>query len=350
MRRLLLLVSLLVAPVLAQLDTGIIEGTVKDTAGASIPRAPVTITETQTNIRFSVLTDAQGDYVSPPLKVGIYTVGVMATGFKTYERTGIVLQVQDRLRVDAQLEVGALSETVRVTGEVALVQTETSALGQVIGQQQLVDMPLNGRNYLGLVALTAGVIGSGTSFSSNGVRTDMNNFVLDGVDNNSNDNGNYTLGVNLDAIAEFKIQTSSYDAEFGRAGGAAVNVVIKSGTNQVHGSAFEFYQNAYLNAESFFATTRPLSTKYNQPGATLGFPIVRNKLFFFGDWQWTDQHTPVVDKSSVPVAGEATGNFSGGISGVKTIYDPNTINAADVRSPYPNNIIPLSEISSIGLA
>jgi len=350
MKRLLLLVGLLGTPVLAQLDTGIIEGTVKDTVGAAIPKAPVTITETQTNIRFAVLTDAQGDYVSPPLKVGIYTVSVGVTGFKTYERTGIVLQVQDRLRVDAQLVVGTRTETVQVTGEVSAVQTDTSSLGQVITQQQLVDMPLNGRNYLGLVALTAGVIGSGTSFSSNGVRTDMNNFVLDGVDNNSNDNGNYTLGVNLDAIAEFKIQTSSYDAEFGRAGGAAVNVVIKSGTNQVHGSAFEFYQNAYLNAESFFATTRPLSTKYNQPGVTLGFPIIKNKLFFFGDWQWTDQHTPVVDKSSVPVAGEATGNFSGGISGVKTIYDPNTINAAGVRAPYPNNIIPLNEISPIGLA
>jgi hypothetical protein len=350
MRRLLLLVSLLVAPVLAQLDTGIIEGTVKDTAGASIPRAPVTITETQTNIRYSVLTDAQGDYVSPPLKVGIYTVSVAATGFKTYERTGIVLNVQDRLRVDAQLVVGALTETVKVTAELPQIQTDTSALGQVITTQQAEDMPLNGRNYLSLVTLTTGVIGSAGAFSSNGVRTDMNNFMLDGVDNNSNDNLSYTLSVNLDAIAEFKIQTSGYDAEFGRAAGAAVNVVIKSGTNQIHGSAFEFYQNAYLNAESFFATTRPLSTKYNQPGGTLGFPIVKNKLFFFGDWQYTDQHTPVVDKSSVPVAGEATGNFGGGISGVKTIYDPNTINSAGVRAPYPNNTIPMSEISPVGLA
>src|SRR5262249_28666084 len=207
-------------------------------------------------------------------------VSVEAVGFKTYTRDGIVLQVQDRLRVDARLEVGARTELVTVTGEVPPVQTDTSSLGQVISQQQLVDMPLNGRNYANLATLTSGVIatGSGTNgntagaFSSNGVRGDLNNYILDGIDNNSNDGGGSLAGVNLEAIAEFKIQTNAYDAEFGRSGGAALNVVTKSGTNQVHGSVFEFYQNAYLNAESFFATTRPVSTKYNQPGGAIGFP------------------------------------------------------------------------------
>jgi hypothetical protein len=355
----LVLVSLIALPVLAQLDNGIIEGTVKDASGAAIPNAAVTITETQTNIVYNAVTSGQGNYVSPPLKVGIYMVSVGATGFKTYERTGIVLQVQDRLRVDAQLEVGTRTEIVKVTTELPPIQTDTSALGQVITMQQTQDMPLNGRNYLGMLSLTPGVVGSavtfasvgsGISFSANGAHVGMNNFMLDGVDNNSNDNRAYSIDVNLDAIAEFKIQTSSYDAEFGRAGGAAVNAVIKAGTNQVHGSVGEYYQNAYLNAQSFFATTRALSTKYNQPGGTLGFPIVRNKLFFFGDWQYTVTSTPVVDKSSVPVFGEATGNFGGGISGVKTIYDPNTINAAGVRAPFPNNTIPMSEMSPIGLA
>ena len=232
----LLLVNLLVLPVLAQLDTGIIQGTVRDSSGAGVPKAPVTITETQTNNRFSVLTDAEGNYVSPPLKVGIYAVSVEAVGFKTYTRDGIVLQVQDRLRVDAPLEVGARTELVTVTGEVPPVQTETSSLGQVITQQQLVDMPLNGRNYANLATLTSGVIntGSGTNgntagaFSSNGVRGDLNNYILDGIDNNSNDGGGSLAGVNLEAIAEFKIQTNAYDAEFGRSGGAALNVVTKS--------------------------------------------------------------------------------------------------------------------------
>jgi hypothetical protein len=211
-----------------------------------------------------------------------------------------------------------------------------------------------------MATLTTGVIDTSQNntngntagaFSANGVRGDLNNYVLDGIDNNSNDNGGSTQQVNLEAIAEFKIQTSSYDAEFGRAGGAALNVVIKSGTNQIHGSVFEYYQNAYLNAQDFFATTKALSTKYNQPGATLGFPIIKNKLFFFGDWQLTDQHTPRANRSTVPVAGEATGNFSGGIHGVNTIYDPNTFNAATgLRQPFPNNIIPMNEISPLGLA
>ncbi len=359
----LVLVSLSALPVLAQLDTGIIEGTVRDASGAAVPNAPVTITETQTNIVYRATTSAQGNYVSPPLHVGIYTVRVEAPGFKTYARSGITLQVQDRLRVDAAMEVGGRAEQVLVTGELPIVQTDTSALGTVITAQEAQDMPLNGRNYLGLMDLTAGVVyttitpanvGASVSFSVNGNRVGVNNFLLDGVDNNSNDNRSNALEVTLDAIAEFKVQTSSYDAEFGRASGAAVNVVLKSGTNQYHGSVWGFYQNAYLNAESFFATTRPLSTKFYQPGATFGFPIIKNKLFFFADWQFTDQHTPTVYRQSVPVLGEATGNFSGGIPSVKTIYDPNTttVNAAGVanRTPFPNNIIPASEISPKGEA
>jgi hypothetical protein len=360
MKRLLLLAAFLALPIAAQLDNGIIEGTVRDASGATIPKAAVTITETQTNNRFEVVTDSQGNYVSPPLKVGIYSVSAGSAGFKTYTREGIVLNVQDRLRVDATLDVGGRTEQVVVTGEVAPVQTDTSSLGQVIDKEMLEDMPLNGRNYIDMATLTTGVIDTSKNntngntagaFSANGVRGDLNNYVLDGIDNNSNDNGGSTQLVNLEAIAEFKIQTSSYDAEFGRAGGAALNVVIKSGTNQIHGSVFGYYQNAYLNAQSFFATTKALSTKFNQPGATVGFPIIKNKLFFFGDWQLTDQHTPTVDKSTVPVAGEATGNFSGGISGVNTIYDPNTLNpATGLRQPFANNIIPMNEMSPLGLA
>src|SRR5262249_27169653 len=148
MRRLLLLSTLLALPIAAQLDNGIIEGTVRDASGATVPKAAVTITETQTNIRYEVLSDSQGNYVSPALKIGIYVVSVGATGFKTHTRSGIVLQVQDRLRVDAPLEVGTRTETVMVTGEVPPVQTDTSSLGQVITTQQTQDMPLNGRNYL----------------------------------------------------------------------------------------------------------------------------------------------------------------------------------------------------------
>jgi hypothetical protein len=347
----------LIVPAWAQVDSGIIAGTVRDSSGASIPKATVNITETQTNNRFTVQTDSQGDYVSPPLKVGTYAISVAASGFKAYTQSGIVINVQDRLRVDPRMEVGRQTEQITVTAEVAPVQTDTSSLGQVITAEQAEALPLNGRNYINLASLTAGVISTpdtatngntAGAFSANGTRGDLNNYMLDGIDNNNNSGGDAQLGVNVDAIAEFKIQTSSYDAEFGRSGGAALNVVIKSGTNQFHGSVFEFFQNSYLNAENFFAT-QTLSSKYNQPGVTFGGPILKNKLFFFGDYQLTDSRTPAVDFSSVPTAAEVSGNFSA--PGLPTIYDPNTYNAATgARLPFPNNTIPASEISSVGQA
>jgi hypothetical protein len=313
----------LIAPAWAQVDSGIIAGTVRDASGASMTGATVTITETQTNNRFDVTTDKQGDYVSPPLKVGTYSVSVEASGFKTYTQSGIMLNVQDRLRVDPRMEVGRQTDQITVTTEVAPVQTDTSSLGQVITGDKAAELPLNGRNYINLASLTAGVVNtaSGTNgntttngntagaFSSNGTRGDLNNYMLDGIDNNNNSGGSAQLGVNVDAIAEFKIQTNSYDAEFGRSGGAALNVVIKSGTNDFHGSVFEFFQNGYLNAQNFFAT-RKLSSKYNQPGATFGGPILKNKLFFFGDYQLTDSRTPQADRSSVPTPAEINGDFS----------------------------------------
>lgn len=347
------------APLWGQVDSGNIVGTVRDASGAAMTDASVAIVETQTNNRFDVKTDKQGDYVSPPLRVGTYTVTIEATGFKTYTQSGIVLNVQDRLRVDAQMEVGGRTEQIVVSAEAAAVQTDTSSLGQVISAQQVVDMPLNGRNYINLAALTAGVTDTSLpnqtngntagAFSSNGTRGDLNNYILDGIDNNNNSGGAAQLGVNVDAIAEFKIQTNSYDAEFGRSGGAALNVVIKSGTNEIHGSVFEFFQNGAINAENFFATTKNLSSKYNQPGVTIGGPIKKNKIFFFGDYQLTDSRTPAVDYSSVPVGNEVNGNFN--VAGVKTIYDPNTYNAAtNTRSPFPGNVIPASDISPIGQA
>jgi len=351
--------GVLIAPAWAQVDSGTIAGTVRDSSGAAIPKAKITIVETQTNNRFEVESDGQGDYVSPPLKVGTYSISIEAGGFKTYTETGIILNVQDRLRVDPRMEVGRQTETIRVTGEIAPVQTDTSALGEVITGDKAAELPLNGRNYINLASLTAGVVDTSIrnstngntagAFSSNGTRGDLNNYMLDGIDNNNNSGGAAQLGVNVDAIAEFKIQTNSYDAEFGRSGGAALNVVIKSGTNDFHGSVFEFFQNGYLNAENFFATTKNLSSKYNQPGVTFGGPVIKNKLFFFGDYQLTDSRTPAVDHSSVPTAAEISGNFSA--PGLPTIYDPNTYNAAtNTRLPFAGNIIPQSEISALGQA
>jgi Carboxypeptidase regulatory-like domain/TonB-dependent Receptor Plug Domain len=348
----------LIAPAWGQVDNGIIAGTVRDASGAGVPNVTVAITETETNSHFEVTTDKQGDYVSPPLKVGTYLVTVEAPGFKTYKQSGIVLNVQDRLRVDPQMEVGRPTDQITVTSEVAQVQADTSSLGQVITSEQAEALPLNGRNYIDLANLTAGVVNTNIehstngntagAFSANGTRGDLNNYMLDGIDNNNNSGGSAQLAVNVDAIAEFKIQTSDYDAEFGRSGGAALNVVIKSGTNQFHGSVFEFFQNSFMNAQNFFATNT-LSSKYNQPGATFGGPVIKNKLFFFGDYQLTDSRTPKVDFSSVPTAAEIAGNFSA--PGEPNIYNPNTYNAATgARLPFPGNIIPASDISPLGQA
>lgn len=173
-------------PAWAQVDSGMIVGTVLDSSGAGIPKATVSITETQTNNRFDLQTDKQGDYVSPPLKVGTYSVSLGAAGFKTYTRADIVLNVKDRIRVDPQMEVGGVAEKIVVSGEVAPVQTDTSSLGQIISGKQAVDLPLNDRNYINLASLTAGVINtsSGTNgntagaFFSNGTRGDLNNYLL----------------------------------------------------------------------------------------------------------------------------------------------------------------------------
>jgi len=242
----------------AQADTATIVGTVHDATGAVVPGAPVTVTAAGTNVATATRTDAAGNYVVTPLKIGDYVVAVEAQGFKKQTRSGILLQVQDRVRVDFTLDVGSVTETVNIEAVVPLVQTESSALGDVIGGRQITDLPLNGRDYTQLATLTTGVVkitengggingatsatngNAGGAFAVNGTRGNLNNFMLDGVDNNSNDNAGNILRTNVDAIEEFKVQTSNYSAEFGRSGGAVINATIKSGTNQFHGTAFEF--------------------------------------------------------------------------------------------------------------
>ena len=205
-----------------------------------------------------------------PLRIGNYSVAVEAPGFKTETHSGIVLQVQDRVRVDFTMQVGAVSDTVSVQESTPVIQTETSALGDVVASQQITDMPLNGRDYTQLATLTTGVIkitengggingatsatngNAGGAFAVNGTRGNLNNFMLDGIDNNSNDNAGNILSTNVDAIQEFKVQTSGYSAEFGRSGGAVINATIKSGTNGFHGTAFEFLRNSALDARGFF--------------------------------------------------------------------------------------------------
>jgi hypothetical protein len=261
--------------------------------------------------------------------------------------------VQDRLRLDFAMAVGSVSENVEVTAETPTIQTDTSSLGEVVSTKEMTQLPLNGRDYIQLATLTTGTVstsvgtngntgGSSTggqnSFVANGTRGTLNNFLLDGIDNNSNDNGGVVLRTNVDAIQEFKLQTNTYSAEFGRSAGAVVNAITKSGTNRYHGNVFEFFRNSALDARDQFEdlTLKKASFKENQFGGTLGGPIIKDKLFWFGDYQATIIRRPLNFQSKVPTLNERAGNFSD--TGEPFIYDPET------GLPFLGNIIPTDRI------
>jgi len=367
---------LAVAPLCAQTTAGSIVGTVTDPSGAVIAGANITITNVGTNIAVKATTDSAGEYVVTPLEVGKYSVTVEATGFKRSLRPDIQVNVQDRVRVDAKLEVGQVTDTVEVAGEAPILETDTSYLGEVVDSQHIVDLPLNGRFFTRLAVLTAGTAPSPAGardentggFSANGVRPYQNNFILDGVDNNSlsedlSSQASFVVGPPPDAIQEFKVQTNSMSAEFGRSGGAVLNVTIKSGTNDLHGTAYEFLRNSDLDANNFFnnANGAPIAPfKQNQFGFSTGAPILipkvyngKNRTFFFFDYQGTRIRTGQTEIATVPTDAMRQGNFSGqnGVA-YNTIYDPNTgtINSsgdAVGRLPFAGNIIPQSRWNPI---
>ena len=345
----------------AQTTTGSIVGTVTDPSHAAVANATVTITNVDTGITTRTVSDSSGNYVVTPLPVGHYSVTVEAPGFKKSVNSGITLNVQDRIAVNVALEVGQVSETVEVTGAAPKLETDTSYLGQVVDSRQIMDLPLNGRYFTRLAVLTAGTAPTAPGardertggFSANGVRPYQNNYLLDGIDNNSlsqdlTNEASFVVGPSPDAISEFKVQTNSMSAEFGRSGGAVMNVTIKAGTNGFHGSVFEFLRNSSLDAKNFFdpptGPTPPF--KQNQFGAAVGGPVLlpkyngKNRTFFFADYQGTrirTAHTFLATLAPVPWR---TGDFSG----FNTIYDPNTttvVNGQVIRTPFPGNQIPL---------
>jgi outer membrane receptor protein involved in Fe transport len=365
-----LILAAIVAPVAmyGQTDTATILGAVVDASGATVAGAVVTVTAIGTSTRTVVKTNSLGAYVVTPLRIGNYSVSVEDQGFKTETRNNIVLQVQDRLRVDFALQVGSVHEQVVVDSAPPMLQLDSSELGQVIDSQQIQDLPLNGRDYTQLVSLTSGVIkikegssltgtstasngNAGGSFAVNGTRGMLNNFVLDGIDNNSNDNGGNVLKTNVDAIAEFRVETSNYSAEFGRSGGAVINATIKSGSNSLHGSAFEFARNSALDTRQYFEQPGTAKAPYSQHqfGGTIGGPILRNKLFYFVDYQGSRVSTSSIDFSSVPTPAEVGGDFSDLGS---TIYDPATTvlgpdGSVISRQPFPGNIVPTTRLDPV---
>jgi len=271
-----------------QVETARITGTVRDNTGAVLPNTEIMITHLTTNRQFVIHTDGTGNYLSVALPLGGYRVEAERPGFKHAARTGLTLQVQQTAVVDFNLEVGDVTERLVVTAEAPLLSTTEATQGQVIENKRIVDMPLNGRDYIQLALLSSGTAqplgGRFGGFTAGGQRTTQNNYLLDGIDNNNYQNASQSgqaeaLKPSVDAVQEFKILTNSFSAEYGRAAGAVVNVVLKSGTNEFHGAAFGFLRNQALDARNFFDRPRQPKPpfKRSQFGGALGGPIIRKQ-------------------------------------------------------------------------
>jgi hypothetical protein len=321
----------------AQVDQGSVTGIVRDADKAVIPGATVTLINKDNNLTLTRESDRSGAYNFVPVKIGNYKLTVAAPGFNSQVQDNIHVDVSQTVGLNITLKPGAVSDTVTVNAETNL-QTEEASTGQVFSATVLNDMPLDGRNYVFAAQLTTGaaapnqgftqVAGSG-DFTSNGNRVSQNNFVLDGVDNNSNmqdflNGASYAVRPPPDALAEFKVESSDYSAELGRGTGAAINASIKSGSNTIHGSLWEYYSSDRMNAQDYFSTSR---TAYhlNEFGATLGGPIWKDKIFIFADTEGTriSSFNPPVANYTVPTALERTGDFS-------ELLDANNTNGSGV--------------------
>jgi len=348
---------MLASAAIAQVDTGTLAGITRDSSGAIIPNASVTATNLDTGITKTVKTNASGIYTLTSLKIGTYSIAVEAAGFGKEIRSNLVLNVQQNIQLDFTLTIGSLTQTAVVTGAAPLLDTESASLGDVVTSQQVEELPLNGRRYTDLATLTAGVAkitegpvnggstptngNAGGDFAVNGTRGDQNNFILDGVDNNSNDNGDLAFVSSVDAISEFKIQTANYSAEFGRSGGAVINATTKSGGNHIHGSAWEFLRNDALDARGYFESPDDAKAPYrqNQFGGTVGGPIVKQNAFYFLDYEGTRIGSSRTDFTTVPTLAEQTGDFSdilGDQTGVdalgRPVYTNEIYNPATTRT------------------
>ena len=346
-------------PAFAQVETARITGTVTDASGAVIPGVQITMVHLQTNRKVAATTNEAGQYVSIPLSLGDYRVEAEAPGFKRVVRTGITLRVQQTALVDVSLQVGEITQSVEVAAKAPLLATREAAAGQVIDNQRMVDMPLNGRDYVQLALLSSGTVqdlgGRFKGFSTGGQRTTQNNYLLDGVDNNNYQNAGQTERAEavkppVDAIQEFKVLTNVYSAEYGRAAGGVVNAVLKSGSNSLHGTAFGFLRNELLDARNLFALgNKPKAPfKRSQFGFAVGGPIRRDKTFFFGDYEGTRIRESRTVNNTIPTVAMRAGDFS---ALTNTIYDPLTYDAATrTRMPFANNRIPDARIDPVARA
>jgi hypothetical protein len=347
----LTLMFLSVLPVQAAI-TGTISGTITDQTGAALPGVAVVALNQDTGIKQTVISDGKGFYSFSALNVGTYTVTATQTGFESYNETGIKVNANSSLRVDVQLKLGGATVTLNVVSDNVQVETQTTQLGEVIEASKMTSVPLNGRSYTDLLALQPGVspynattegASSGVSgdlnpgnVSINGGREASNGFMVNGGDVNDGVNNGAAIIPNLDSISEFRIITNNFDAEYGNFSGGQVNVVTKNGTNALHGSAFEFFRNTNLDAANYFASNVRGAFNQNIYGGTVGGPIKKDKVFFFADFQGTNQTIGATQSFPVFSNADLTGNL---VDQASNFYDP------DPTDPNPAHLV-----STTGLA
>ena len=354
---LLVLFSVLVASLApvslkAQATTASISGTVTDSSGAAVPNVSVSAINVDTNLVRSSATDTAGEYVIRFLPVGTYRVEVDKSGFKKYEQTGIVLDINRNARLDPVLQVGSQADHVQVTADAALVNTSDASVGQVTTNAEILNLPLLNHDTYQLLTLTPGIgsYSNGNSYGFPEYDVQVNGsawaqiaaigYFLDGGYNMSSLEDGGLTAPSPDAVQEFRVTTGNYSAEFGRFQGGIVDVVPKSGTNSLHGTLFEYFRNTELNASAWGASTKPIQ-KRNQFGGTVGGPVKKNKTFYFLSYEGLRQMGSNFSTSAVvPTALERAGNFTASKIQPK---DPNT------NAPFPGGIIPTTRFDPVAL-
>jgi Carboxypeptidase regulatory-like domain/TonB dependent receptor len=374
--RYLLLVLLAAISAAGQVTTAELVGSVTDPSGSAIARAKVTAVNTGTGLSHEAVTDNGGNYLITLLPPGAYNLSVEAAGFRQMVQNNVTMEVSQRARVDFKMQIGQISETVEVAATAPLLESQSSTLGNVVTERLVTDLPLNGRNFVTLATVTPGVNGTGFSTAgtimsgtrpddrrpgselfSNGGREGDNNFLYDGIDNNERLTISIVLRPAVEAVHEFKVQTNLYAADVGRNSGAVVDVITKSGTNQPHGSSFEFLRNSGMDARSFFnkAGTPFPAFRYNQFGFTFGGPVLlphvyngKNHTFFFVDYEGFRRSSLSTIVASVPTAAVRTGNFAG----LNAVFDPlSTVptGGSYTRTRFANDQIPLNRFDPVAL-
>jgi len=366
----------LLSAMISYAQVATLTGRVTDVSGAVVPQASVVARAVETGISTSTETTGDGYYTLPSLPPGRYEVTVSRSGFNTVKQAGLELAVQQTARLDVSLQVGAVAETIEVQAQATLLESETSTIGQVIGNRQVTELPLLGRNTYALAMLVPGVRNSAgvnnvvidqistVSYSINGQRANSNEFLLDGAPNTAASQNQPVVNANPDMVQEFKVETNGFSAEYGRAAGGVFNVVTKSGTNDFHFSAYEFLRNDKLNANDFFANrsgTQRAPFRFNQFGGTFGGPVLipklyngRSRTFFFANTEIVRFVQGITFTSVLPDPTHLTGNLSNARLAdgrLVTVYDPATVAANPaggfVRSPFPGNVIPAGRIDPV---